>query len=240
MPEPIPVPPPNDPRHLPPPSQLVSLASATVHPRLAISSIVRSNFLIFRLAAIFFPEPATLQTSHPYSVSAFFIEPSDYQPRSDPFHHNRTTLPRPPVQRSTSVPATSIATEAHLPNTPCRSPPQCVTTLPPFCGLRRPSGGSSCQPPHGLVSFQFFNRWTPYRPLFTATLALAVPPIQGHQRYIPTNFSVYPPACPGYLNHNKPTVHCSRPTSLATPINHILATYGPSAFLDDNTTDDPD
>ena len=50
-PEYIPLPPPNDPRHLPPPFQFVSLASATVHPRLAILFIGRINNRYIQLAA---------------------------------------------------------------------------------------------------------------------------------------------------------------------------------------------
>ena len=125
-PENIPVPPPNDPRHLPPPSQFVSLASATVHPRLAIPSIGRSNNRFIRLAATFSPYSAALQTSHPLSVSAFLTEPSYHRPRSDPFHRDRTTLPRPPFNA------------AGFHGAPLSRPPP----LPP----RR-----TCQIPHALL-----------------------------------------------------------------------------------------
>ena len=118
-PETIPVPPPNDPRHLPPPSQFVSLASATVHPRLAIPSIGRSNNHFIRLAAAFPPQPAALQMSHPLSVSAFLTEPSYYRPRSDPFHRDRTTLPRPP-------PSTRPVSTEHL----CPGPLHCHRGAP--------------------------------------------------------------------------------------------------------------
>ena len=127
-----------------------------------------------------------------------------------------------------------------MPNPPCRSPPQRVTTEPPCRDLRRPSGGSNRPLPHGLwLVLISTNVRPPYRPFPTATLARTIPPIPGHQRYLPASFPVYPPACPGFPNHNKPTVYRSRPSSLATPpINRIQNPNGHSAFLDDTTTDD--
>ena len=92
-PENIPVPRPNDPRHLLPPSQFVYLVSATVHPRLAIPSIGRSNNLFIRLAAALSPKPAVLQTSNPLSVSAFLTEPTNYRSRSGPFQRDITSAP---------------------------------------------------------------------------------------------------------------------------------------------------
>ena len=206
-----------------------------------------------------------------------------------PFPTRQNNSAAPPLQRerfprSTSVPAPSIATEAHLPNPPCPSPPRHVTQEPPCPGLRRsrpyygrppaafdntgpnratvlgsrisrrrsppgdvsyglegsshplhlvgltpsnsspicprhrrPSGESNGPLPHGLVSSPFDKRWTPHRPLFTATLARTIPPKTGHQKYLPASIPIYPPACLGLPSHNKPTVNRSRPSFLATP-----------------------
>ena len=71
------------------------------------------------------------------------------------------------------------------------------TSSPIYPRHRGPSGDSSRPPPHGLVSPPLDKRWSPYRPLFTATLARTIPPLPGHQRYLPTSYSVYPPAYPG-------------------------------------------
>ena len=96
MPGIIPVPPPNDPRHLPRPNQFVSLALASVHPRQGISSKGRSNNRLFGWQPPIPPNPPRCKRVIPFSVSAFLNEPSYYRPRSDPFHCNRTALPRPP------------------------------------------------------------------------------------------------------------------------------------------------
>ena len=137
-PENIPVPPPNDPRHLPPPSQFVSLASATVHPTLAIPSIGRSNNCFIRLAAAFYPQPAALQSSHPFSVSAFLTEPSYYRPRSDLFQRNRTTLPRPP-------PSTRSVSTEHL----CPGPLHCHRGAP--AESPKPFSTPTCYPRAALL-----------------------------------------------------------------------------------------
>ena len=101
-PETIPAPPPNNPRHLPPPSQFVSLASATVHPRLAIPSIGRSNNRFIRLAAAFSPNQPRCKRAIPL--------------------RSRHFSPNPPT--TDLVPTLSIATEQL-----CRAPP---STRPVF------------------------------------------------------------------------------------------------------------
>ena len=119
------------------------------------------------------------------------------------------------------------------------------TSSPIYPRHRRPSGDSSRPPPHGLVSSPFDKRWSPYRPLFTATLARTIPPIPGHQRYLPVSFSVYPPAYPRQrrlfrLPQPQRTHGLSLPTQLFRypPINWIQTTNDPSASLDHTTTDD--
>ena len=117
---------------------------------------------------------------------------------------------------------------------------------PPICPRhRRPSGGSNRPPPHGLVSAPFDKRWSPYRPIFTATLARTISPIPGHQRYLPVSFSVYPPAYPRQrqlfrLPQPQRTLGLSLPTQLFSyfPVNRIQTPNGSSAFLDDTTTYD--
>ena len=244
-PEAIPVTPLNDPRHLPPPSQFVYLASATVHPRLAIPSIGRSNNCLIRLAAAFSPNSPRCKRAIPLRSRHFSPNPPTTDLVPTLFIATEKLCRAPLLQRdrfprSTSVPAPSIATEAHLPHPTCRSPPRRVTTELPCSGLNRPSGGSNRPPPHGLVGSHFDKRWTPYHALFTATLARTISPIPGHQRYLPANFSVYPPACPGFPQPQQ-TRGLSIPTQLFSYplINRTLATNGPSAFLDDTTTDDP-
>ena len=74
-PENFPVSPPNDPRRLQPPSQFVSLASATVHPRLTIPSIGRSNNRIFRFAASFPPNPPRCKQVIPFRSRHFLPNP---------------------------------------------------------------------------------------------------------------------------------------------------------------------
>ena len=267
-PEYIPAPPPNNPRHLPPPSQFVSLSSATVHPRLAIPFADRINNSFFRLATALPRLPSTLQTSHPLSVSAFLTQLTNYRPCSDPFQRGRTTRPRPysdvtgfhgaPLSRSPSlsprrtcrfaitllhlcvVPKSRLApvsadpaqTMTRRPHVSDHTRPSKATVL----GLRlsyrgslpgdvpyrledsnhslhlvelassttftiyprhrRPSGDRRRPPPHGLASSPSNKRWSPYRPLFTATLARTIPPLTGQQRLLPAIFSVYPPPYP--------------------------------------------
>ena len=116
----------------------------------------------------------------------------------------------------------------------------------PICPRHRlPSGESNRPPPHGLISSPFDKRWSPYHPHFTATLARTIPPIPGHQRYLPVSFSVYPPAYPCQrrlfrLPQPQQTHGLSLPTQpFSYPvINWIQTPNGPSAFLDDTTTDD--
>ena len=115
----IPVPPPNNPRHLPPPSQFVHLASATVH-----------------------PNPPRCKRAIPFRPRYFSPNPPTADLVPALFQHDMTTLSRSPLQRdrfprSNSVPAPSIAAESHLPIPPCPSPPRRVTKEPPCSGLRR-------------------------------------------------------------------------------------------------------
>ena len=73
----IPVPPPNDPRHLPPPSQFVHLASATVH-----------------------PNPPRCKRAIPFRPRHFSPEPTNCRPRSGPFptRQNNSVAPPPPTR----------------------------------------------------------------------------------------------------------------------------------------------
>ena len=71
-----------------------------------------------------------------------FTKPSNYRPRSVAFQRNRTTLPRLPLQgdqflRRTSVPAASIAAEAHMSNPSCLLHPDVLPKSLPCSGLRR-------------------------------------------------------------------------------------------------------
>ena len=72
-PEYVPVSPPNDPRHLPPPSQFVSLALATVHPRLANPSIGRINNRFIHLAAALPPSRRVTNEPFPFGPAFRFI-----------------------------------------------------------------------------------------------------------------------------------------------------------------------
>ena len=105
----------------------------------------------------------------------------------------------------------------------------------PICPRHRPpSRESNRPPPHGLLSSSFDKRWSPYRPLFTATLARTIPPIPGHLRYLPASFSVYPPAFPGFPKHSKPPIYRSRPSSLAAP--PLTRSKPPTALQPSSTT----
>ena len=144
--------------------------------------------------------------------------PTSFRPF--PTRQNNSAAP-PPSTRSVSTEDLCPSLLYCHPGAPAeslsRSPPRRVTTDPPCSGLRRPSGERNRPPAHGLVSSHLDKVWTPYRPLFTDTLAQTIPPIPGPQRYLPANFSVYPLACPGFSNHNKLTDHRSRTSSSATP-----------------------
>ena len=94
----------------------------------------------------------------------------------------------------------------------------------------RPSGDSSRPPPHGLVNSPFGKRWSPYRPLFTATLPQTTngtsrPASQFTHQRTQTNddFSVFP--------QPQQTHGLSLPTKLFSHplINRIHTTNGPSA-----------
>ena len=97
------------------------------------------------------------------------------------------------------------------------------TSSPIYPRHRRPSGDRSRPSPHGLGNSPLDKRWSPYRSLFPATPAQTIPPLPGHQRYLPASFSVYSPAYSGrrqlpvFPNHNKAKVYRSRSSSLATP-----------------------
>ena len=249
-PENIPVPPPNDPRYLPPPSQFVPLASATVHPRLAIPPTGRSNNRFIRLAAAFPPQPAALQTSHPFSVSAFLTEPSYYRPRSDPFHRDRTTLPHPPFNATGFYGAHPSRPPPLPPRRTCRTPHALLhPDVLPQSRLAPVSAGYLEEATALLLTVWLvllstnvgaatapFSRlpWPKLSRQYQATKGISRPTFQfTHQRTQANDeFSVFP--------QPQQTRDLSLPTQLFTypPINRILATNGPSAFLDDTTTDD--
>ena len=94
-PEYSPVPLPNDPRHLPPPSEFESIASATVHPRLANPPIGRSNDRFIRLAAAVPPNRRVANESFPFRIGASHRAhqlPPSFRP---PFNATEQTLSRP-------------------------------------------------------------------------------------------------------------------------------------------------
>ena len=208
----------NDPHHLPPPSQFVSLASPTAHSRLAIPSIGKINNRFIRLASAFPPQSAAWPTSHPLSASAYLNEP----------------------HATVFIPTLSIATGQF-----CRAPHFNETS---FHGapLSRPPPlppRLTCRIPHALlrpgvlpqsrlppVSADHLEEATAllltvWLVLISTNVGFPTAPFSrlpwheppGHQRYLRASFSVHPPARPGFPNYNKPNVYRSRLSLLATP-----------------------
>ena len=145
-----------------------------------------------------------------------------------PFPTRQNNSAAPPLQRdrfprSNSVPASFIATQAHLAIPPCPSPPRRDTKEPPCSGLRRPPGGSNRSSPHGRVSSPFDKRWSPTAPFSRlpwpklsrpcqATNSTSRPAFQcTHQRTQANN------DFPSFPNHNKPAIHRSHPSLKLTP-----------------------